>query len=306
MKMAMSRFSVMLFLVMMILTGCSTGHMGLTPGRPLRIQGEPVQAEVLLGEEGSWARGQHPDTSCLDEATRKALAALWLNDARGEHASIPAFSRISWQLAMLGAPPQLLEWAHRAALEEINHARLCFALAEGYGGCSYSVQPVAAMLEGGIDFSNDPIDTMIKETIFDGCLIEGFFANIACAAVRQCQEAATLTALKQIADEEKSHAAFSWALLEWLLQQHPHQVKPQIQKAFHAIKHYSRPEAWNSEQRKLVEQANPELLIKHGRLLDTQWQEIWNHHLVETEQRLQRLLSCRQPFVDAPACCPEL
>ena len=35
---------------------------------------------------------------------RAALEALWLHDAQKEHASVPAFSRISWMLAAVGAP----------------------------------------------------------------------------------------------------------------------------------------------------------------------------------------------------------
>ena len=275
--------------VISLTSGCSWCMPGLLPGRPLRIQGNPVMGEVYLAEGSQWAKGQRPDSSQLDEPTRVALEALWLHDARGEHASIPAFSRISWQLAMIGAPPELLERAHKAALEEIGHAQLCFALAEGYGKRSYSVQPIPEMLEGGLDFTNDPIALMATETLFDGCLVEGFFAKLASVAAMQCEESATLAALEQIAREEKSHAAFSWALLEWLLERHPVEVRAIIQKALLDLETYSRPRAVDGEREYLVMAADPALLIKHGRLPDEQWQEVWTHHLVETQQKLQRL-----------------
>ena len=57
------------------------------------------------------------------------LAEEWIENARSEHASVPAFSRLSLTLMSLGAPARLVEGAHRAALEEIEHARLAFALA---------------------------------------------------------------------------------------------------------------------------------------------------------------------------------
>lgn len=272
-------------------SGCSSliGDFALPPGRPLRIQGNPVMGETHIAEGSQWAKGQRPDPSQLDEPTRVALEALWLHDARGEHASIPAFSRISWQLAMLGAPPALLEWAHRAALEEIGHAQLCFALAEGYGNRSYCVQPIPEMSEGGFDLTDDPIELMATETLFDGCLVEGFFAHVASAAAMQCEEPATLAALEQIAREEKSHAAFSWTLLEWLVEQHPAEVRAIIQNALLDLENYNRPHAVSGELAQLVKTADPKLLIKHGKLPDEQWQEIWASHLQETQQKLQRL-----------------
>ena len=290
-----NQLSISLLACLIGLTGCVLSGIGAgQPGRPLRVQGELVSAEVKLGES-NWAKGQRPDSSHLDESTRAALEALWLQDARGEHASIPAFSRISWQLAAIGAPPELLEWAYKAALEEIHHAQLCFALAEGYGGRSYSAQPIPAMFEGGLDFTNDPIEFIATETIFDGCLVEGFFANLASVAAIQCEEPATLAALEQIAREEKSHTAFSWALLNWLLQQHPAKVKVIIQNAYHDLQSHRRPTALNQEQKKLVQKANPELLIKHGRLPDEQWQEVWDAHLAKTQQDLLQLLKSATP-----------
>lgn len=284
-----NKFLIPLFGCMIGLTGCS--GIGILPGRPLRIQGESVITQVHLEGVSNWAQGPRPETSDLDEATREALEILWLQDARGEHASIPAFSRISWQLAAIGAPSELIEWAHKAALEEIKHARMCFALAEGYGGRTYYVQPIPEMFQGGLDLANDPIRVITTETIFDGCLMEGFFANVASVAATQCEEPATLAALKQIADEEKSHAAFSWAVLKWLLGQHPTKVKVIIQNAYHELENYNRPNAVGKEQKYKIDKANPKLLLKHGRLPDEQWQKIWNDHLRKTQQDIQELIN---------------
>jgi hypothetical protein len=95
-------------------------------GRPLRVRGRILHPKLREGSD--WTRGAHPDAAGLDEATRAALEALWLHDAQKEHASVPAFARISWLLAAVGAPAELIEGAHRTALEEIDHARRCFAL----------------------------------------------------------------------------------------------------------------------------------------------------------------------------------
>src|SRR4051812_39178148 len=70
----------------------------------------------------------------LPESLRRALVEHWTRAAQMEHASVAAFSRFSLQLLAVGAPPSLLQDAHRAALDEITHAELCFSLATSYAG----------------------------------------------------------------------------------------------------------------------------------------------------------------------------
>lgn len=79
------------------------------------------------------------DVSGLGPAERSALASRWLDSALLEHASIASFARFSLHLLAVGAPPELLERTQRAALDEIEHARLAFAIvARGRGGRSRS------------------------------------------------------------------------------------------------------------------------------------------------------------------------
>lgn len=270
--------------LLVLLAGCSF-PIAILPGRPLRIEGEPITTEVRAANAGVWAQGLRPDASRLDESTRQALAKLWLEDARGEHASIPAFSRISWQLAALGAPPELIAQAHQAAIEEIGHARLCFALAEGYSGEAYQVEPIPQMLQGGLEVSADPIASMAEETLFDGCLMEGFFAELAARALSQSAEPAVQAALAQIAKEEKSHADFSWALLKWLRKQNPQAVEAIIQNGIKEFPSRSRPKAPSRNKG-----ADPQLLMQHGKLPDGEWQEVWDRHIANLQEDLQQLL----------------
>jgi hypothetical protein len=71
------------------------------PGRPLRIRGEVVRAE-LEAVAGWQAAGPGPDVRALSPAARRALAAAWADVARSEHASVPAFARLSLTLVSLG------------------------------------------------------------------------------------------------------------------------------------------------------------------------------------------------------------
>jgi hypothetical protein len=52
------------------------------------------------------------------------------------------------ELLALGAPAELVEKAHVAALDEIEHARICFALASAYGGERYGPGPLDAVTGG--------------------------------------------------------------------------------------------------------------------------------------------------------------
>ena len=62
------------------------------------------------------------------------LAAAWLEIAQLEHASIAAFASLSLRLLAAGAPAELVTASHRAALDEVEHARIAFELASVYGG----------------------------------------------------------------------------------------------------------------------------------------------------------------------------
>jgi len=257
-------------------------------GRPLRIDGRNINAELCDGSD--WTQGEHPDISDLDKATCIALEESWLQSARGEHASVPAFSRISWQLAAAGAPAELLEWSHKAAIEEIKHARLCFALAEGYGGRSHSVKPMPELLSGGLDLKDDLLITLAKESIIDGCLMEGFFSDIAAISAKACEDRVIRNVLDQIAVEEESHADFAWAILDWLQKASPENIYPVIEKTYSELDSVKRPSAIGWDKNHLLTNANTVQMLKHGRLSDKKWEELWNIRLLKTKKLLKKIL----------------
>ena len=60
----------------------------------------------------------------LSVEVRGALAARWRDNGLAEHASVASFSRHSLQLMALAAPADLVEATHRAAIDEISHAKV--------------------------------------------------------------------------------------------------------------------------------------------------------------------------------------
>jgi hypothetical protein len=243
-----------------------------------------------LREGADWTAGPQPKADHLDEDTRRALEALWLHDAQKEHASVPAFSRVSWLLASAGAPADLLVWAHRAGIEEIRHTQACFALAAGYGGRHFTVEPMPELLCGGLDGKVDPRITLAIESLSDGCQLEDFNADVAAACALACEEPVTRGVLETIAREERTHADLSWAILRWLVDTHRDVVTKSLRKASRDLANYPRPTAVSDERKALVARASEIELRRHGRLPDARWAAIWDERLIETRKRLDEML----------------
>ena len=200
-------------------------------GRPLRVRGKVITAP-LADSEGWRVGGAAPDVSSLSRAARTALAETWMESARSEHASVPAFSRLSLTLMSLGAPAHLVEGAHRAALEEIGHARLAFALAGAYAG--EAVAPGAlAELRGAAAVTAGSPSELALESLTDGCLNEGFAAAAASASGTRARDGAVRDAWAAIARDESSHAELAWDVLQWCLEHGEPALGRNLRKAIH-------------------------------------------------------------------------
>ncbi|MFO0647539.1 MAG: ferritin-like domain-containing protein [Polyangiales bacterium] len=145
-------------------------------GRPLVRDDAPVIA--AREASAAWLDGRATDLAGLDAATRAALARAWLDDARAEHASIAAFTRLSMQLLAAGAPPDLLAETHRAAIDEVRHAQRCFTLASAYGAARGARWPLD---RGDPRGALRPRDAR-AEALLDGCVGEGVAAVVARAS----------------------------------------------------------------------------------------------------------------------------
>lgn len=187
-----------------------TNQMG-SGGRALRVVRGAVAAPAIDGE--GWG-AELPVAAYLPPEVRGALARLWTESARAEHASVPAFSRLSLSLVALGAPAYLVEAAHRAALEEIVHARLAFSLASAYAG-----EPVGPgrlpSLQTASAVTATSLAELAAESLIDGCLLEGVAAEVARRALARARDDKARVALEIIARDEASHAALAWDVVHW-------------------------------------------------------------------------------------------
>jgi hypothetical protein len=191
---------------------------GFSCGRPFRsASGRACTASVERG--GDWLAGTRPETSGLSAADREELARSWLVEARAEHASIAAFSALSLDLMAVGAPPRLLERTHRAALDEVVHARICFALASAYAGEELAPGAFPEVRERRAAGSvSEETARLAADSLRDGCLVEGFAAALALEAERTATDPAVKASLSVIARDEARHVELAWSIVEWGLE----------------------------------------------------------------------------------------
>lgn len=198
------------------------------------------------------ASGRAPAGSDMPAAAR----AGWLQDARLEHASVAAFARFSLELLSVGAPAEMVAEAHRAALDEIEHARLCFALAEA------EVAPGPLSLRG-ID-AHAGLEAIVRATVEECCCGETFAALVAQRGLQECVHPAARAALERIAADEARHAELGWRFSAWAVSHFG--VSARTAAAEGLVRGLSRLE--------LVESATTGSLRDYGRLSSEDLQDV--------------------------------
>ena len=185
-------------------------------GRPFLVDDCALTATIVHAERG-WAPGLlRPDLTGLDSATRSALAAAWAADALLEHASIAAFARFSLELLAIGAPADLVAAAYQAAQDEVRHAQMCFALAQGYSGAPMA--PSAFPFDGTLALRSD-LAAFAASTAREGCVEETLSAILAAEQLARATDPAVRQALAAIAEDEARHAELAWRTVTWTIAQ---------------------------------------------------------------------------------------
>ena len=180
-------------------------------GRPLRVRGKHHITPLATGT--AWI--EPLSVAAVEESARGALIEIWTEEAQAEHAAVAAFSKLSLELLAVGAPPDLVERANRAAMQEVRHARLCFGLASAYTGRQLAPAPLPEALAG----DTPDLDRLARESLVDGCLREGLAAEIARIGATTARDPVVVEVLQIQAEEEAQHAELGWAIVEWCLAQ---------------------------------------------------------------------------------------
>ncbi len=179
-------------------------------GRPLLVAGRPVVADLQPGS--SWSAELPSLTHLPTPALRERVADAWRRDGLTEHASITSFMRARAELLAIGAPHELLDGCERAAVDEVEHARLCLGLAAAISGAALEPGPLALPDPRG----GGPIRVAL-DTFAEGCVSETIAAAGVRRAARLARDPVVRALLDRIADDEAEHAALAWSTLAWLL-----------------------------------------------------------------------------------------
>jgi hypothetical protein len=170
-------------------------------GRPLTDDGVALLAPIREG--ASWCA---PLTGQVDRADGEA----WLADARMEHASVASFARASLELLAIGAPGELVAECHRAALDEIEHARLCFAMAARCLGESFEPGPLPIPAPRACT-----VVDVARTTVLEGCLAE---TTAVLLAARKPANSVAREVLDRIVADETAHAALAFRIVRFCLE----------------------------------------------------------------------------------------
>jgi hypothetical protein len=182
-------------------------------GRSFVVEGRARVADVVA--RGDWSAaplGLDARPGGADALTAKAARA-WRDDAALEHASIASFARLALELLALGAPPRLIEGAHRAALDEVEHARVCFAIATELSGATIPLGPAPLSLDG-LAMGRDLAALAVSAAI-EGCVGETVAALALARAAASCASSKLAAELAKMADDELTHASLAWECVAW-------------------------------------------------------------------------------------------
>jgi hypothetical protein len=146
-----------------------------------------------------------------------------------EHASVAMFSYFSLQLLAIGAPPSLIEDAHRAALDEIKHAELCFSLATTYAW--HTIGPRRLPIDEGALTGCD-LQSVAVGTVEKGCVWETIAALEAEAAAALAHDHAVRAVQLRISEDESRHADLAWRFVRWAAQIGGAPVRAALHAAF--------------------------------------------------------------------------
>jgi hypothetical protein len=272
----------------------------LSARRPL-LAGASLRRASLVPREDWIAECAEAPPSDVDARTLGALAKAYALDGCEEHASVAAFARLTLHLLSAGAPPELVEIAHRASLDEIRHARTCFALARRYGGAPLGPGPLnlEGLFSGGHAAPGATLPEIAALCAEEGCVGETLGVLLASEALARARDPFVREVLSRMLDEEASHVELAWRVVSWCVRQSREPVRRAVAQAIRRgvaatraieVRRYDGIDlaAWNA----------------HGRVTCEQARAAAERGILEVIEPCARVLLAREPDADARMAHP--
>jgi len=200
-------------------------------GRPYIEDDRAVFAPITNDRGSGWVGSAEVCIDGLSAEKRAFRARAWAESGLFEHASVASFARFSLELLSVGAPSALVEAANRAALDEIEHARICFALASAYAG--EETAPGTFPLRARGDVASTLVQ-LATRTVEEGCIGETLAAMIAAEQAERADDPSVREALGRIACDEAAHAELAWKTVAWAVSVGGDEVREAVARAFWA------------------------------------------------------------------------
>jgi hypothetical protein len=181
--------------------------------RPFLVGSSMRSARSEARDDWSGSRVDPAPVTGLDETSRRELAKVWLADALEEHASIAAFARFTMLMLSVGAPPDLVVAAQRASIDEVVHARDCFALARRYGATSAG--PGALNVHDAMPPMS--LADLAALTAEEGCVGETLGAALATEQLARATDPDAKRILARLVRDEARHAELAWRFVAWAI-----------------------------------------------------------------------------------------
>jgi hypothetical protein len=229
-------------------------------------------------------------------STLAALAEAYGLDGCEEHASVAAFARLTLHLLSAGAPPELVEMAQRASVDEIRHARTCFALARRYGGAPLGPGPL--QLDGL--FSHTPasaaptLPEIAALCAEEGCVGETLGVLLAADAMGRARDPFVRAVLSRMVEEEASHVELAWRVVSWCIAQGGAPVRIAVAGAIRRG-----VAATRATQVRRYEGVDLDAWNAHGRVTCDQARAVAERGIREVVEPCARVLLAREPDSDA-------
>jgi hypothetical protein len=261
----------------------------LLAGASLR-RASPVPREDWVAD---CAETAPPD---VDASTLAALAKAYGLDGCEEHASVAAFARLTLHLLSAGAPPELVEMAHRASLDEIRHARTCFALAKRYGGAPLGPGPLK--LEGLFSGAHASLEATLPDIAAlcaeEGCVGETLGVLLASDALARARDPFVREVLSRMLDEETSHVELAWRVVSWCITQGGEPVRRAVAQAIGRG-----VAATRATEVRRYDGIDMDAWSAHGRVTCEQARAVAEQGIREVIEPCARVLLAREPDANA-------
>jgi hypothetical protein len=163
------------------------------------------------------------------------LGDKWTKNALGEHASVASFAAFSIALMTNNAPSDLVEDSFKAAMDEIQHTKVSFAIASMLLGKDIIPGPLPP---SNHQFNRD-LTALAMAVAKEGCVDETLSSLVAAAEVELINDvlknnggAAQISSkyygisnkllswirdeLRTISQDESRHSALAWRTLDWV------------------------------------------------------------------------------------------